>query len=144
VIILDSNILLYTYSQTSPFHDAASAWLEQAMERREDLGLPWITILGFVRLAANPKAFGRYATTVQAIGVIEELTEQSNVQVITPGPAHLRILARILKEAQVTRSLVSDAHLAALAIEHNATICTNDRDFTRFPGLKILNPVAKQ
>ena len=114
------------------------------MDRREEIGIPWLTTLAFIRISTNPAAYSRVGSIADVMSVMEELLDQSNVQTISPGAAHWRILSKLIRDAQVTRNLVSDAHLAALAIEHNAALCTNDRDFTRFPGLKIVNPIAKQ
>jgi uncharacterized protein len=143
VILIDANILLYAYIASSPHHEAAVRWLTSAMERREEIGLPWISILAFIRIITGP-ALSNAATLEAAIASIDDLLAESNVILIHPSVSHWQLLQRTLRAGQANRELVNDAHLAALAIEHNAALCTNDRDFARFPGLKIVNPIAKQ
>jgi toxin-antitoxin system PIN domain toxin len=143
VILVDANILIYAYSRTSPHHESAAQWLQNVMDRREEIGLPWQTLLAFVRLTTSA-VFTNTGTLETALQHLDELLAESNVAVISPGPVHWQLLQRMLRAGQARKNLVNDAHLAALAIEHNAALCTNDRDFTRFPGLKIVNPVAKQ
>ena len=141
MILIDANILLYAYDRDSPFYDTARDWLKQAMVKREELGFAWTTLLAFLRISAGGFTQG---TLRQAAEVVEELTSQSNVLIVSPTAAHWPIFKKLLLASQVTRNMVPDAHLAALAIEHNAVLCTNDRDFSRFTGLKIINPVEKQ
>ena len=99
------------------------------------------TILAFLRISTNPGLSGRPLRMEEAAAVVDEWLGQPNVDILTPGERHWEILRGLLKVAQVRGALTSDAHLAALAIEHGATLCTCDRDFTRFPGLRILNPL---
>jgi uncharacterized protein len=143
VILVDANILVYAYTATSPHKEAAQRWLHDAMDRREEIGIPWISALAFIRVITSP-VLSSAATLETALRSLDELLAESNVHLVHPGASHWVLLQRMLRAGQAMKNLVNDAHLAALAIEHNAAICTNDRDFTRFPGLKILNPVAKQ
>jgi uncharacterized protein len=108
------------------------------MDKREELGFAWVTLLAFLRISTRAFTQG---SMVQAGEVIDGLLQQSNVQVVDPGPGHWPILQKLLLDSQASGNLVTDAHLAALAIEHGAALCTNDRDFTRFRGLKLMNPV---
>ena len=112
------------------------------MERREELGFAWVTLLAFLRIGTS-RLFTS-ASMANACEVIERLTSETNVEIVTPTPKHWPIFKDLLLRSQVSPNMITDAHLAALAIEHNATICTNDRDFSRFTGLKIINPVEKQ
>jgi toxin-antitoxin system PIN domain toxin len=143
VILLDANILLYAFSATSPFHAVSAAWLEDAMARGLQLRLSWAVIAAFLRLITSQKPLEQPASLAVACSTIEELLSYSNVAVAEPTLSHWTIFKKVLLESQAHRNLVNDAHLAALAIEHGASICTNDKDFTRFAGLKIINPVAK-
>ena len=143
MILLDANILLYAFSSSSPHHVPAREWLREAMDHRVELALPWITILAFLRLATSERAYSQAYSMQEAQLLLEDLLANSNVQLLAPTPTHWRIFIRLLVDAQVSSRLINDAHLAALALEHEAALCTNDRDFTRFPGLKIVNPIAK-
>lgn len=142
MIVLDANILIYAFSETSPYREASATWLEEALERREELALPWLTILAFLRITTGP-AYERNSSLATAVARIGELLEQSNVRVMEALPGHWRAFSELLEASQATRNLINDAHLAALALAHGAALCTNDRDFTRFAGLKIVNPVAR-
>lgn len=141
MILIDANILIYAYDTDSPFHEDARRWFSEAMDRRDEIGFAWITLLAFLRIADGGFTRGRLP---EAIEVIEELLSQSNVQIVTPTAGHWPVLKRLLAKSQASGNLIPDAYLAALALEHNATLCTNDRDFTRFHGLKLMNPVETQ
>lgn len=141
MILIDANILVYAHDTDSPFHETARDWFAKTMEHREEVGLAWVTILAFLRISAGGFTSG---TLTQASEVMDEILAQSNVQIVEPTPEHWLVLKRFIARAQLTRNLLPDAHLAALAIEYNATLCTNDRDFTRFQGLKLMNPVETQ
>ena len=141
MILVDANILLYAYLARSEHHAAARAWAEAAFSGPVPVRLAWTTILAFLRISTNPGLRGRPLRMEEAAAVVDEWLSQPNVDILTPGERHWEILRDLLKAAQVRGALTSDAHLAALAIEHGATLCTCDRDFTRFPGLRILNPL---
>ncbi len=141
MILVDANILLYAYLARSEHHAAARAWAEAAFSGPVPVRLAWTTILAFLRISTNPGLSGRPLRMEEAAAVVDEWLSQPNVDILTPGERHWEILRGLLKAAQVRGALTSDAHLAALAIEHGATLCTCDRDFTRFPGLRILNPL---
>ncbi len=141
MIFLDANILLYAYDSSSPFHPRASRWLAGLMSRPEPVGLPWVTLLAFLRIATNPRAFARPLTTSEAVAIVSMWLERPTVVVPAPTDRHWAILVRLLSETKSRGPGTSAAHLAALAIEHGAVLCTTDRDFRRFPGLQTLNPV---
>jgi toxin-antitoxin system PIN domain toxin len=143
VILLDANILLYAYSSTSPHHVAAREYLTEAMVRRESIGLPWLTVLAFLRIVTSSRAYANVYSMDEACAIIDDLLSNSNVEVIGPGHGHWVAFGKLLIDSQATSRMINDAHLAAIALEHGAALCTNDRDFTRFPGLKIVNPIAK-
>lgn len=141
MILVDANILLYAQDANSPFHAQASEWFHRSMDRREELAFAWVTLLAYVRIATSPFMGGSMA---EACEVIEGLVSESNVHIAAPTASHWVIFKGLLLRSQVTPNMVTDAYLAALAIEHNATLCTNDRDFSRFHGLKLMNPVETQ
>lgn len=138
MIIPDLNVLLYAADASSPRNREAVAWLEAAVNSDKDtIGIPWVVHLGFLRLTTNPRVFSRPLTVDTAIEWLEELESQPAVRMVNPGDAHRGILRHLLLMLGTGANLVTDAHLAALAIEQNAVFATGDRDFQRFPGLKL-------
>lgn len=142
MILVDANLLLYAYMARSEQHAAARAWVEKTFAGPLPVRLAWTTVLAFLRISTNPALSGRPLRMDEAAAVVDEWLAQSAVDILTPGEGHWEILRGLLRSAQVRGALTSDAHLAALAIEHGATLCTCDRDFTRFPNLRTLNPLA--
>ena len=141
MIVLDANMLLYAYNAASPFHRKARPWLEQLLSGSAPVGLPWQTIGAFIRIVTNPKISSGRLTTEQALGVVDRWLEQPNVRILAPGEDHWPILRRTIIEGQAHGPLITDAQLAALVIEHGGELCTTDRDFARFPGLRWTNPL---
>jgi len=141
VIVVDANVLIYAYHPRSPFHERAKHWLETAFAGAEPVRLPWSTILAFLRLTTNPKVFESPLGIEEAVAAASAWLDLPTVAPIDPGERYWTILQKLLVESQVTGPLVSDAALAALAIEHGATLCSTDRDFKRFEGLKLRNPL---
>jgi uncharacterized protein len=138
MIIPDLNVLLYAVDSSSPRNREASAWLEGVVNDGADVvGIPWVVHLRFLRLTTNPRVFGRPLTVDAAIDWLETLESRPAVRMINPGEAHPGLLRHLLLMLGTGANLVTDAHLAALAIEHNAVFATGDRDFQRFPGLKL-------
>jgi toxin-antitoxin system PIN domain toxin len=138
MILMDLNVLLYAVDADSVHHERASAWLEKAVNaREEEIGLPWAVILGFLRLTTSNRVFPRPLSVQEALEWIRDLTDQPTVRVLNPGKAHLGILGHLLLAAGTGGNLTTDAHLAALCLEQDVTIVTGDRDFLRFPGLRV-------
>ncbi len=145
MIIPDTNVLLYAHIPSFREHSAARNWLEEALNSgKETVGLVWQVITSYIRIGTNPKLFQTPITVSQADLQITRLVEHPLVQIILPQSGHWEIFIGLIKKEQVTADLVMDAHLAALAIEHQARLATTDRDFTRFRGLKFFNPLASQ
>ena len=142
MLVPDVNLLVYAYNEDAPFHVAAKAWWEARLSSNEPVGLAWVAMLGFVRIMSNRRALLQPMPLVEAVGHCRTWLAKPNVRVITPGPSHLDILADLL-DGPVGSNLVTDAHLAALAIEHQAELHSNDSDFARFSGLMWRNPVAE-
>ena len=142
MILLDANVLLYAHSTTSPHHEKARRWLENTLARHEDIGLAWVTIMAFLRLATNPAAYERPLSMPEALAVMESYLSRSNVYAVSPAAQHWTFFKKTCEQGQVASRFVTDAHLAALALEFGASVCTADRDFTRFPGLKIIDPLG--
>ena len=141
MILLDANLLLYAYNVADEHHDAARTWLEGVLAGPEEVRLAWVTILAFLRIGTNPRAFEQPLSIQEAVGHASDWLAQPAVTVIEPGERHWSILSELLPSSQAKANLVMDAHLAALAIENGATLCTTDRDFARFQGLKLRYPL---
>lgn len=114
------------------------------MDRNEEIGLSWPVIHAFLRIVTSPAPYSQAYSVVEATDIIDSILSRSHVTLVSASPSHWLTLKRLLVELRVTNRLVMDADLAALAIEHGASLCTNDRDFSRFPGLKIINPISSQ
>ena len=141
MILIDANLLLYAYVPESDHHRRARAWLEGTFSEREPVGLAWVVILAFLRIGTNPRVFRHPFSLREAGSIVSEWLAQPAVKILQAEERHWTILSELLPAAQAASELVMDAHLAALAIEHGATLCTNDRDFTRFPGLRVQYPL---
>jgi toxin-antitoxin system PIN domain toxin len=142
MILVDANLLLYAEDIRSPFHQPAKTWWENKLSGEEAVGLSWHVITAFVRIAINPRAFERPLLIADAIHRVDGWLEQPPVQILQPTSQHWQIFRKLLAESQANANLVGDAHLAALAIEHGAQLCSADADFSRFKGLKWTNPLV--
>lgn len=141
MILVDVNLLLYAHNQASPQHSSARGWLESTLSGDRQVGLPWHTLLAFLRISTNPRLFPRSFSIEESSAIVDEWLQMPQVAILQPGERHWSILQRLLTSGQAAGNLASDAHLAALAIEHGALLCTTDRDFARFPGLRWENPL---
>ncbi len=142
MILIDANLLLYAYDQGSRHHAASRRWLEEALGGRELVRFSWLTLWAFIRIATNPRILSRPFSGDEAHAIVASWLDQPNADVLEPGERHLEILGSLLRDGQATADLVPDAALAAVAIEHGATLCSVDRDFARFDGLVWRNPIA--
>ncbi len=141
MIVIDVNLLLYAYDSASLEHDRAAAWLDQRLSSSATIGLSWHTILSFIRISTSLKMILRPMELDEAVSIVSDWMARPNVSIIGPTERHWEIFSQLLPRLRVRGSLIMDAHLAALAIEHGATLCTNDRDFARFPGLRVEYPL---
>jgi toxin-antitoxin system PIN domain toxin len=141
VKIPDVNLLVYAYDSDAPLHERARAWLEATLSGTETVGLPWVVLLGFIRLSTRRAAFETPLGVEVAVGFVEEWLDQPCASVIHPTVRHAAILGELLAPLGAGGNLTTDAHLAALAIEHGATLCSADNDFSRFPGLRWVDPL---
>jgi toxin-antitoxin system PIN domain toxin len=142
VILIDANILIYAVNKNAPRHARAKSWLETALSGTETIGIPWTVLLAFLRLTTRPGLFRNPLPIGAAFDLVEFWLERTTVGIIHPGPRHGTILRELLEPFGTGGNLTSDAHLAALALENRAELCSSDRDFLRFPGLKWRNPLA--
>lgn len=139
--VLDVNLLLYGLDQTSPRHERARPWLEQTLSGSQTVALPWSVLLAFVRLSTRAAVFTHPLSSQEALDLVDAWLALPAVTVIHPGRRHAAILRELLGEAGTAGNLVTDAHLAALAIEHGAELCSCDADFSRFSGLRWRDPL---
>ncbi|MCI0607269.1 type II toxin-antitoxin system VapC family toxin [bacterium] len=141
MILIDANLLLYAYNPQSEYHERAKQWLEETFSQTEPVRLGWQSILAFLRIVTNVHVFKKPFTPREARGIVSHWLAQPSVAVLEPGERHWEILGELLEDAQIRGPLVTDAHLAALAIEHGMTLCSHDSDFLRFTGLKFQDPL---
>ena len=141
MIIPDLNLLVYAHFDGTPHHKAARRWWEGLINGSERVGVPWVVATGFVRLITHPRVVANPATTTEAIDYVQEWFRFSHVTPVNPGSDHLTHLRKSLAAAGVGADLVTDAHLASIAMEYQAELHSNDADFSRFPGLRWRNPL---
>jgi len=141
VIVPDINLLVHAYNRDAPAHEAARAWLEGLMSDPAPVGLPWVTVLGFIRITTHPRIMGNPFTVETSCSTVESWLRQPQVTLLHPGQRHAVLLFDLLRRLGTAGNLTTDAHLAALAIEHQAELHSTDADFTRFSGLRWRNPL---
>jgi uncharacterized protein len=142
MIIPDINLLLYAHDSSSPFHGKAAGWWQSCLTGTDPIGLLHVVTFGFVRIATNARAFLNPMTPAEAAGHVRSWLEQAPVQVVEPGPDHIRQVLKLLEGLGTAGNLVSDAQMAALAMDHGAVLHTADADFVRFQGLRWFNPIT--
>jgi hypothetical protein len=142
MIIPDVNLLIYAYNEDAPGHAGAKRWWEASLSAARPVALPWVVLLGFVRLMSDRRVIDDPMPAAEAVQHCKAWLVRPNARIILPGPGHLDLLADLLRAASAGTDLVMDAHLAALAIEHQAELHANDSDFAPFPGLRRRNPIA--
>jgi toxin-antitoxin system PIN domain toxin len=142
MILVDANLLLYATDNLSARHDATKKWWENQLSSTEPVCLCWPVINAFIRIGTNPRLQRRPMTLAEAAERVQSWLDQPCVRLIQPTEHHWKIFQQMLRAGNATANLVSDAHLAALAVEHNCVLQSNDTDFARFRGLKWRNPIA--
>jgi len=142
VKLVDANVLLYAVDTSAPRHREARGWLDTALSGAETVILPWLCLLAFLRISTHPAIYPRPLTAEQAISIVTAWTRRPNVVTDPPTAQHAELLDRMLAATGVGGNLVNDAHVAALAIEHGATVVTFDSDFGRFPEVRWEVPTA--
>ncbi|HZT96743.1 MAG TPA: type II toxin-antitoxin system VapC family toxin [Chloroflexota bacterium] len=135
--IPDLNVLLYAVNAESPHHPEARRWLGSALDGRDAVGFPWAVLLGFMRLSTRELIFPRPLSADEAVSVVETWLNSPSSIPIEPTPRHLSVLAELLRVRGAAGNTTTDAHLAALAIEHKAEVATFDHGFGRFPGVRV-------
>ena len=140
-MIVDASVLLYAVDTRSPFHERARDWLETSLNEPARTGLPWASLLAFQRIATHPRASVTPLSPSQAWSFVADWLEADATWVPVPGERHAEIIADLIVGGDLRGNLVTDAHLAALAIEHGVGICSTDSDFARFPQITWVNPI---
>ncbi|MXY21792.1 MAG: type II toxin-antitoxin system VapC family toxin [Dehalococcoidia bacterium] len=144
MIVPDINLRLYAYNDGSPFYSVARSWWEDLVNGPERIGVPWVVVVGFVRLIINPSAIEFPMSPLEAVDNVRSWFEYPHIVPLNPGPDHLIYFQRNMEVSGIGRNLAPDAHIAALAMERGAEIHSNDSDFGRFPGLRWRNPLESE
>ena len=142
MILIDANILMYARASSFPEHQAARDWLDLQLNGVPRVGLPWVSLLAFLRLVTNPRIFERPEPIADAWTQVLAWLACPTAWIPEPTERHAEVLDELIGLPGTHGNLVPDAHLAALAIAHGLTMCSADRDFARFPRLRWLNPLA--
>jgi uncharacterized protein len=140
VVLVDVNVLVYVVNSSASQHPRAARWLQHALAGNETVGFAWSVLLGFLRISTLRAAFPRPLNAEQAFDVVDDWLAAPAATVVQPTTQHARILRGLLSENGTAGNLVVDAHLAALALEHGARICSFDRDFLRFRSVSVFDP----
>ena len=141
MILVDANLLIYAYHPRAENHEKSRAWLEGALSGPELVRFAWLTLWAFLTIVTNPRLFERPLSASEAEAAISSWLAQPAAGILEPGERHWDILRSLVREGQAAGPLVMDAVLAAIALEHGATLCTTDRDFSRFSRLRWTNPL---
>ncbi len=143
MILPDANLILYAFINDFPQHQKSKIWLADTLATGEKIGLSWQIITAYVRIGTNPKIFAKPMNIQQIENTLGNLLAQKNVKIVSPTSKHWRIFTKLLKETNASGDLVMDAHLASLAIEHNAKVASTDSDFKLFSDLEYFNPLIE-
>ena len=143
MILVDANILLYAEDQLSPQHTAAREWWDTQLSGRAPVCLCWIVLGAFIRIGTNSRFYETPLSLEQALCRIQSWLDQPCTRIVQPTERHWTVFSKMLGDGQATANLVTDAHLAALALEHGCEMMSTDADFSRFPGIRWRNPLKK-
>lgn len=142
MILVDANILLYAEDQLSPHHAAARTWWDAQLSGASPVCLCWTVLGAFIRIATNARVYDRPLSLEQALARVQSWMDQPCVRIVHSTERHWTVFRKMLSEGQATANLVTDAHLAAMALEHGCDLLSTDSDFSRFPGIRWRNPLA--
>jgi toxin-antitoxin system PIN domain toxin len=142
LILVDANILLYAEDSLSPRHRQARSWWDAQLSGSDAVCLSWVVVSAYIRIGTNPRVFQQPLSLAQAQARVQSWLDQPCTRLVQPTQRHWVVFQQMLTDGQARGNLVTDAHLAALAIEHGCVLCSTDADFARFPTLKWQNPLA--
>lgn len=140
-MIVDANLLVYAVDRSSPHHERSAEWITDVFNGTVRIGLPWPSLLAFLRFVTHPRVMERTLTPAVAWQIVEEWLAIDVVWCPAPGPRHAQVVGSLVTTLGLTGNLIPDAHLAALALEHGVAVASADTDFARFPGIDWLNPL---
>lgn len=142
MILPDVNLLVYAYNRGAPQHEKARLWLEHVLNGKEEIALAWASLMGFVRILSNPRVVTDPVRPEVLLEVVQQWIRLPSCRLVGPGAEHPSLMARLFRDTGAGPQMVTDVHLAALALEHRAVIYSNDGDFHRFQGVKVVNPLV--
>lgn len=140
--LVDANLLLYAYDTSAVLHERAKSWLTHELRSGEPTALSYATVLAFVRISTTPRIFAEPFSIEEACDIVNDWLRLQSVVLLEPTRRHWQLFSDVALRSQARGPLVPDADLAATALEHGATLCTHDRDFTRFERLRVAFPLA--
>lgn len=143
MIVVDLNLLVYATNRDAPLHKDAHRWWQRCLADATPIGLPWAVIVGFVRLSTNPRVMPRPLSPEQAFSVVDDWLAHPSIRPVEPSLRHWALVKELLEPLGSAGNLTTDAHIAAVAIEHGARLYSTDSDFARFPGLRWTNPLVR-
>ena len=141
MVLLDVNVLIYAHREDAPRHQEHLTWLKALIQSEHPYGLSDLVLSGFLRIVTHPSVFNPPSSMDKALAFTQELRDQPNCTIINPGPRHWEIFSRFCRTSSIKGNLVPDAFLAALVIESGSEWVTTDRDYHRFPGLRVRHPL---
>ena len=142
MIVPDVNVLIYAYSESSPQHARAKDWWEELLNGTEEVGLPWSVTIGFVRLMANPLVVSPILQPLASWGVVSDWFQYPHVVSLNPGDEHIETMREVLRASGISHRVVTDAHIAAIALEHGGEVHSKDSSFGKIPGLRWVDPLS--
>ncbi len=142
MILIDANLLIYAVDSDAPHHAQARRWLEDVLSGDTRVGLAWVVVLAFLRVTTREGILVRPLASGAALDYVSSWLEQPNVELVSPGANHWPLLRNLLQASGLAGNLTTDAHLAAMAIEHGAALYSTDHDFKRFAGVEHINPLS--
>jgi toxin-antitoxin system PIN domain toxin len=141
-MLVDANLLIYSHDASSVHHEKARTWFEDGLNSPRRIGIPWPSIVAFLRLTTNPRVSAQPFTPAEAWEHVESWFRSPSAWIPQPTTRHREVFRSLVVDLQLTANLISDAHLAALAMEHGLELFSADSDFARFPAVRWRNPLA--
>ncbi len=142
-MLVDANILLFAVDERSPFHASAERWLTEQLNGVRRVAFPWLSLAAFVRISTHPRASADPLTPAESWQHVEDWLSCDTVWIPNPTEHHGHVLGSLITKYELQGNLVTDAQLAALAIEHGLTVCSTDTDFARFDEIRWLDPLTR-